>query len=42
MGAPTELDESRLRELHLSVRKPQPAWLGVRTVEGIRRVAYLG
>ncbi|MFF4758910.1 aspartate--tRNA ligase [Streptomyces sp. NPDC001292] len=24
MGAPTELDESRLRELHLSVRKPQP------------------
>ncbi len=24
MGAPTELDESRLRELHLAVRKPQP------------------
>ncbi|MEU0332422.1 aspartate--tRNA ligase [Streptomyces sp. NPDC006193] len=24
MGAPTELEESRLRELHLSVRKPQP------------------
>ncbi|MFJ1731274.1 aspartate--tRNA ligase [Streptomyces sp. NPDC088254] len=24
MGAPTELDEARLRELHLSVRKPQP------------------
>ncbi|MET7325082.1 aspartate--tRNA ligase [Streptomyces sp. NPDC005549] len=24
MGAPTELDETRLRELHLSVRKPQP------------------
>ncbi|MFD7707057.1 aspartate--tRNA ligase [Streptomyces sp. NPDC059785] len=24
MGAPTELDESRLRELHLQVRKPQP------------------
>ncbi|MGP2439758.1 aspartate--tRNA ligase [Streptomyces sp. JW3] len=24
MGAPTELDESRLRELHLSVRGPQP------------------
>ncbi|GAA4589916.1 aspartate--tRNA ligase [Streptomyces violaceoruber] len=24
MGAPTELDESRLRELHLTVRKPQP------------------
>ncbi|MEU0740083.1 aspartate--tRNA ligase [Streptomyces sp. NPDC006134] len=24
MGAPTELDESRLKELHLSVRKPQP------------------
>ncbi|MGW5332216.1 aspartate--tRNA ligase [Streptomyces bauhiniae] len=24
MGAPTELDESRLRELHLSIRKPQP------------------
>lgn len=23
MGAPTELDESRLRELHLTVRKPQ-------------------
>lgn len=23
MGAPTELDETRLRELHLSVRKPQ-------------------
>ncbi|MEV8594311.1 aspartate--tRNA ligase [Streptomyces sp. NPDC052013] len=24
MGAPTELDETRLKELHLSVRKPQP------------------
>ncbi|MEU0074821.1 aspartate--tRNA ligase [Streptomyces sp. NPDC006332] len=24
MGAPTELEETRLRELHLSVRKPQP------------------
>ncbi|MBQ0962749.1 MULTISPECIES: aspartate--tRNA ligase [Streptomyces] len=24
MGAPTQLDETRLRELHLSVRKPQP------------------
>lgn len=24
MGAPTELDESRLRELHLNIRKPQP------------------
>ncbi|GAB2734911.1 aspartate--tRNA ligase [Streptomyces bullii] len=24
MGAPTVLDESRLKELHLSVRKPQP------------------
>ncbi|GAA4985687.1 MULTISPECIES: aspartate--tRNA ligase [Streptomyces] len=24
MGAPSELDETRLRELHLSVRKPQP------------------
>ncbi|GGL90567.1 aspartate--tRNA ligase [Streptomyces fumigatiscleroticus] len=24
MGAPTELDEARLRELHLQVRKPQP------------------
>ncbi|MEU4653423.1 aspartate--tRNA ligase [Streptomyces sp. NPDC023723] len=24
MGAPTELDETRLRELHLSVRRPQP------------------
>ncbi|MEU9340465.1 aspartate--tRNA ligase [Streptomyces sp. NPDC048278] len=24
MGAPTELDETRLRELHLSIRKPQP------------------
>ncbi|MFD4523741.1 aspartate--tRNA ligase [Streptomyces sp. NPDC058470] len=24
MGAPTELEESRLRELHISVRKPQP------------------
>ncbi|GHD39287.1 aspartate--tRNA ligase [Streptomyces galbus] len=24
MGAPTELEESRLRELHLTVRKPQP------------------
>jgi aspartyl-tRNA synthetase len=24
MGAPTELDESRLKELHLTVRKPQP------------------
>lgn len=24
MGAPTELDEARLRELHISVRKPQP------------------
>ncbi|MFI5677212.1 aspartate--tRNA ligase [Streptomyces cellulosae] len=24
MGAPTELDETRLRELHLTVRKPQP------------------
>ncbi|MGY4923857.1 aspartate--tRNA ligase [Streptomyces sp. 900105755] len=24
MGAPTELEESRLRELHLSIRKPQP------------------
>ncbi|GAB2865996.1 aspartate--tRNA ligase [Streptomyces deserti] len=24
MGAPTELDEARLKELHLSVRKPQP------------------
>ncbi|MEU9435407.1 aspartate--tRNA ligase [Streptomyces sp. NPDC048252] len=24
MGAPTELEEARLRELHLSVRKPQP------------------
>ncbi|MCW5249907.1 aspartate--tRNA ligase [Streptomyces sp. SHP 1-2] len=24
MGAPTELDESRLRELHLTIRKPQP------------------
>ncbi|MEW1644338.1 aspartate--tRNA ligase [Streptomyces sp. NPDC091219] len=24
MGAPTELDETRLRELHLLVRKPQP------------------
>ncbi|MGY4977940.1 aspartate--tRNA ligase [Streptomyces sp. 900105755] len=24
MGAPTELEESRLRELHLSLRKPQP------------------
>ncbi|MEV5882400.1 aspartate--tRNA ligase [Streptomyces sp. NPDC052020] len=24
MGAPTELEESRLKELHLSVRKPQP------------------
>ncbi|WP_028799308.1 aspartate--tRNA ligase [Streptomyces sp. 142MFCol3.1] len=24
MGAPTELDEARLRELNLSVRKPQP------------------
>ncbi|MEV6762466.1 aspartate--tRNA ligase [Streptomyces sp. NPDC051105] len=24
MGAPTELDEARLRELHLSIRKPQP------------------
>ncbi|MFJ4770628.1 aspartate--tRNA ligase [Streptomyces uncialis] len=24
MGAPTELDETRLRELHVSIRKPQP------------------
>ncbi|MFM9611662.1 aspartate--tRNA ligase [Streptomyces sp. V2] len=24
MGAPTELEESRLRELHLTIRKPQP------------------
>jgi aspartyl-tRNA synthetase len=24
MGAPTELEENRLRELHLTVRKPQP------------------
>ncbi|GGX93463.1 aspartate--tRNA ligase [Streptomyces minutiscleroticus] len=24
MGAPTELDETRLRELHLQIRKPQP------------------
>ncbi|GAQ53874.1 aspartate--tRNA ligase [Streptomyces acidiscabies] len=24
MGAPTELEESRLRELHLNIRKPQP------------------
>ncbi|MGW7238914.1 aspartate--tRNA ligase [Streptomyces sp. NPDC054804] len=24
MGAPTELDEARLRELHLTIRKPQP------------------
>ena len=24
MGAPTELDEARLRELHLNIRKPQP------------------
>lgn len=24
MGAPTELEEARLRELHLSVRRPQP------------------
>ncbi|MER5791952.1 aspartate--tRNA ligase [Streptomyces sp. NPDC001980] len=24
MGAPTELEETRLRELHLSIRKPQP------------------
>ncbi|MFJ9739517.1 aspartate--tRNA ligase [Streptomyces sp. NPDC101166] len=24
MGAPTELEETRLRELHLNVRKPQP------------------
>ncbi|WP_330289319.1 aspartate--tRNA ligase [Streptomyces sp. NBC_00576] len=24
MGAPTELEEARLRELHISVRKPQP------------------
>ncbi|MFD5266629.1 aspartate--tRNA ligase [Streptomyces sp. NPDC058335] len=24
MGAPTELEEARLRELHLTVRKPQP------------------
>ncbi|MGK5695635.1 aspartate--tRNA ligase [Streptomyces sp. URMC 128] len=24
MGAPTELEEARLKELHLSVRKPQP------------------
>ncbi|NGN68418.1 aspartate--tRNA ligase [Streptomyces sp. A7024] len=24
MGAPSEVDETRLRELHLSVRKPQP------------------
>ncbi|GHJ01867.1 MULTISPECIES: aspartate--tRNA ligase [Streptomyces] len=24
MGAPTELEETRLRELHLTVRKPQP------------------
>ncbi|GGZ82477.1 aspartate--tRNA ligase [Streptomyces echinoruber] len=24
MGAPTELDEARLKELHLQVRKPQP------------------
>ncbi|WP_225832501.1 aspartate--tRNA ligase [Streptomyces sp. NK08204] len=24
MGAPTELDETRLRELHLNIRKPQP------------------
>ncbi|MFF0963798.1 aspartate--tRNA ligase [Streptomyces sp. NPDC003703] len=24
MGAPTELDESRLRELHLKIQKPQP------------------
>ncbi|MFI9767509.1 aspartate--tRNA ligase [Streptomyces sp. NPDC052415] len=24
MGAPTELDETRLKELHLTVRKPQP------------------
>ncbi|MFH9330768.1 aspartate--tRNA ligase [Streptomyces althioticus] len=24
MGAPTELEETRLKELHLSVRKPQP------------------
>ncbi|MEU9149026.1 aspartate--tRNA ligase [Streptomyces sp. NPDC048417] len=24
MGAPTELDETRLRELHLTIRKPQP------------------
>ncbi|MFV0134762.1 aspartate--tRNA ligase [Streptomyces sp. HMX87] len=24
MGAPTELDEARLKELHLTVRKPQP------------------
>ncbi|WP_030421049.1 aspartate--tRNA ligase [Streptomyces sp. SCSIO 75703] len=24
MGAPSELDEARLRELHLTVRKPQP------------------
>jgi aspartyl-tRNA synthetase len=24
MGAPTELDEARLRELHITVRKPQP------------------
>ncbi len=25
MGAPSEVDESRLKELHLSLRKPQPA-----------------
>ncbi|MFD4834900.1 aspartate--tRNA ligase [Streptomyces uncialis] len=24
MGAPTELDETRLRELHVTIRKPQP------------------
>lgn len=24
MGAPTELEEARLKELHLTVRKPQP------------------
>jgi aspartyl-tRNA synthetase len=24
MGAPTELEEPRLRELHLNIRKPQP------------------
>ncbi|MFJ9826804.1 aspartate--tRNA ligase [Streptomyces sp. NPDC101160] len=35
MGAPTELDESRLRELHIALRKPAEA----KVVEGGRPVA---